>query len=58
MANEEWTPDQALPDKDDETEVDREARARARLDFLREQYNEKVKKPPKKGRKGLFSDRD
>jgi hypothetical protein len=52
-----WTPDQPLPDKDDEAEVDREARARARLDFLRTQYNkEQPGKKPK--RKGIFSDRD
>jgi len=55
---EEWTPADPLPNDEDEAEVDQEARARARLDFLREQYGQKKAKPRRKGGGGLFRDRD
>jgi hypothetical protein len=60
MANDpapkDWTPDQPL-DKDDEEEVQREAKARARVKFLQDSYLEKVTPsgtPPKK-KKRLFN---
>jgi hypothetical protein len=57
MANEpEWTPDKPLADKDDEEEVQREARARARLAHLVETYKQPASPKRKKG--GLFHDRD
>ena len=47
-----WTPDQPLPDEEDEKEVNRRARANARLRYI----EESVSKPPKKKgeRKKLF----
>jgi len=48
----EWTPDQPLEDADDEKEVQRRARANARLRHLEEGL---TKPPEKKGeRKKLF----
>jgi|HubBroStandDraft_5_1064220.scaffolds.fasta_scaffold09963_9 hypothetical protein len=56
---EEWTPADPLPNEEDEEEVDNEARARARLDYLRSQYSE-GKRPKKKpsGRGRIFGGRD
>jgi hypothetical protein len=54
---EKWTPDKPLSEKDDEDEVQREARARARLNFLVTDYSKPATPAPKK-RKGIFSDRD
>jgi len=55
-----WTPDKPL-DKEDEDEVQREAKARARLNYLVTDYGAKVTPPadPKnKKKKRLFSGRD
>lgn len=46
----EWTPDQPLPDADDETEVQRRHAAQRRLKYLDEQAEAASKKP--KGGKG------
>jgi hypothetical protein len=59
---EEWTPNDPLPDAEDEEEVDREARARARLNHLTTQYSERQPSKGKKksggGRGRLFGNRD
>lgn len=57
MADDAWTPDKPLAEKDDEEEVQREARARARLAHLVNQYSTPAA-PPKKKKKGLFRDDD
>ena len=57
MPNEEWTPDKPLSEKDDEEEVQREARARARLNHLVESYKTPAA-PPKKKKRGVFSRSD
>jgi len=49
-----WTPDDPL-EEDDEAEVQREARARARLNRLVEEFTTKKKK---RGGGGLFRGRD
>jgi hypothetical protein len=51
-----WDPSKPL-DKDDEEEVQREARARARLKYLVDDLSKAVAPTPKK-KKGIFSDRD
>lgn len=56
MPNEEWTPDKPLSEAEDEAEVQREARARARLNHLVESYKKPAAAPPKK-KKGVFSSR-
>jgi len=57
---EDWTPADPLPNEEDEAEVDQEARARARLDYLREQYGTKKTKSRSRrsGGGGLFRGRD
>lgn len=52
-----WTPDKPL-DKDDEEEVQREARARARLNFLVDDLGKKISKPAPGKKRRLFSERD
>jgi hypothetical protein len=55
MPNDEWSPDKELPDKEDEQECQREARARARVSHLVKSYEPKPEKgAPTKKRKGLF----
>jgi hypothetical protein len=51
-----WTPDQPLDEADDEEKAQAIARARARTNYLIEQYN----KPPKKKKGGwsAFSSED
>lgn len=39
----EWTPDQPLPDEDDENEVQRRHQANQRLEFLQTQADKKKK---------------
>jgi hypothetical protein len=54
MAEDKWTPEKPLPDKDDEAECQREAQARARVKHLESQYS--TPEPGKKKRRGLFSE--
>ena len=58
MPTDEWTPDKPLSEKDDEEEVQREARARARLNHLVATYSKPAGDPPKKKKKGVFSRSD
>jgi hypothetical protein len=53
----EWTPDQPLPDSEDETEVQRRHAAQRRLKYLDEQADAASKKPAKKPgeRRSLFA---
>lgn len=53
----EWSPDKPLPEKDDEEEVQNEAKARARLNFLVKKYGDESQPAPKR-KKRLFSGRD
>lgn len=46
----EWTPDQPMPDADDETEVQRKHQATRRLKWLEEQTNGKGGKGGKGGK--------
>ena len=48
-----WTPADPLEDEEDENETQRRARAEARKDYLRKQY-ETPPKDDKKKRRGLF----
>jgi len=60
MANDEFDPTKPLADKDDEEEVQREARARVRLKHVMGEYEKKLGSPepaPKK-KKGVFAGRD
>jgi hypothetical protein len=55
-----WTPDKPL-DKDDEEEVQREAKARSRLNYLVSDYGAKAGVPDEKKnkkKKRLFGNRD
>ena len=53
----EWTPDQPLPDEEDENEVQRRHAAQRRLKYLDEQADKKTKpgKPEKPERRKLFA---
>lgn len=45
----EWDPSKPLEDEEEEAQVSKTARARARLDYLKEQELGKLKKTKKKG---------
>jgi hypothetical protein len=49
-----WTPDDPLEDKDDEEEVQRRARANARLQRLQDGYLKPAEPEPGKKKKKLF----
>jgi hypothetical protein len=49
----EWDPSQPLEDKEEEEQVARTAKARARVKFLENQETEKLTKAKKKDRKFL-----
>jgi hypothetical protein len=51
----EWTPDQPLEDEEDEKEVQRRARANARLNHLTEQITKPKAPKGKEGRRSLFA---
>lgn len=52
----EWSPDQPLPDADDEAEVQRRHAAQRRMKYLDEQAETAGKKSAKKGeRRSLFA---
>ena len=51
MANDEWTPDKELPDKEAEEEANRRAQAAARVKWLQDH---KYTKPEEKKKKGFF----
>ena len=54
-----WTPDKPMANAEDEADCDREAQARARVDWLRKnKYKTDETPAPKTKRKGIFSDRD